>query len=46
MAPSLFWFSAYPELTVNQIERQAKLAEGLAKPNLEPLQTADWIRTL
>ena len=46
MAPSLFWFSAYPDLTVDQIERQAKLAEGLARRTLAPEEAAEWIRTL
>ena len=46
MAPALFWFSAYPNDTVNQIERQAALAEGLRRPTLNEEEATAWMRTL
>jgi hypothetical protein len=46
MAPALFWFSAYPNETVNQIERQAALADGLRRPTLSDQEATSWIRTL
>lgn len=46
MAPALLWFSAYPDETVNQIERQARLAEGLCRPTLSEQEAAAWVRTL
>jgi hypothetical protein len=42
MAPSLFWFSAYPELTVNQIARQSRLADGLRRKSMTPEETEAW----
>ena len=42
MAESLFWFSAYKSFTVNQIERQARIADGLRKPVLSPTEAAAW----
>ena len=29
---SRFWYSAYPDLTVDQIERNNRIANGLRKP--------------
>jgi hypothetical protein len=46
MAPSLFWFSAYRDLTVNRIERNAVVAEGLRLPALPPEKVEPWIRSL
>ena len=46
MAPNLFWFSAYPTLTVNQIERNHIIAEGLRAPSLDAGKAAQWIRAL
>jgi hypothetical protein len=46
MAPSLFWFSGYRVLSVNQIERQARIAEGLRKPTLSPKEAAQWATDL
>ena len=34
LAVSRFWFSAYPEYTVDQIERHARIADGLRKAAL------------
>lgn len=42
MAVSGFWFSAYPDLTVEQIERQHAVAEGLRRPELTPKEAAEW----
>jgi MFS family permease len=42
MAESLFWFSAYPDFTVNQIERQARVAEGLRRPVLSDAEADAW----
>ncbi|MDR3506793.1 MAG: hypothetical protein P4L64_02740 [Caulobacteraceae bacterium] len=42
MAESPFWFSAYKGLTVNQIERQARLTEGLRRPTLSDKEAATW----
>ena len=42
MAESLFWYSAYKSFTVNQIERQACVADGLRKPALDEKEAAAW----
>jgi hypothetical protein len=46
MAVSGFWFSAYKDYTVNQIERQARIADGLRKATLTPEEAAQWARDL
>jgi hypothetical protein len=46
MAVSRFWFSAYPEYTVDQIERQARIADGLRKAALSPEKAALWAKDL
>ena len=46
MAPSLFWFSGYRVLSVNQIERQTRIADGLRKPTLTPEEAARWTMDL
>jgi hypothetical protein len=46
MAVSRFWFSAYKELTVDQIERNARLATGLRTAALTPTEAALWTRDL
>lgn len=46
MTPNLFWFSAYPKLTVNQIERNHLVAEGLRCPTLDPTAATEWTRIL
>ena len=43
---SLFWYSAYPKLTVNQIERNACLAAGLRRPALSPQEAEQWVKLL
>ena len=42
MAESLFWYSAYTSFTVNQIERQACVADGLRKPFLTQQEAEKW----
>jgi hypothetical protein len=37
-----FWFSAYPDLTVDQIERNNRLANGLRKPHLTAEEAKAW----
>jgi hypothetical protein len=45
-AVSRFWYSAYRDLTVDQIERQARIAAGLRKPRLNAKEAAAWVRDL
>jgi hypothetical protein len=42
MAPSLFWFSAYRALSVEQIKRNARIAEGLRQAVLKPKEAVQW----
>ncbi|MEO8926909.1 MAG: hypothetical protein ABI306_07065 [Caulobacteraceae bacterium] len=46
MIESQFWFSAYKAFTVNQIERQARLAEGLRRPTLSQAEADAWVLDL
>ncbi len=46
MAPNLLWFSAYPRLTVNQIERNNEIANGLRQDRLASGEAARWISRL
>ena len=46
MAVSRFWFSAYRDLTVDQIERNTRIAEGLRKATLNPQEATAWARDL
>ncbi len=46
MAVSRFWFSAYTDYTVDQIERHARIADGLRKATLTPKEAASWARDL
>jgi hypothetical protein len=43
MTQSQFWFSAYKQYSVNQIERQARLANGLRKRSLRPRDALAWV---
>lgn len=45
-AVSRFWFSAYPELSVDQIERNFRIAEGLRDLNMGPEELDAWMRDL
>ncbi len=46
MAISRFWYSAYPDLTVDQIERNNRIANGLRRPSLSAGEAAAWINDL
>ena len=46
MAVSRFWFSAYKDYTVDQIERHARIADGLRKHTLTSEEAAVWARDL
>jgi membrane protein implicated in regulation of membrane protease activity len=46
MAVSRFWFSAYKDYTVDQIERQFRIADGLRRLALAPEEAAEWARDL
>ncbi len=46
MAESLFWYSGYKGYTVNQIERQARVADGLRAASLDPGKAAAWAMDL
>jgi hypothetical protein len=43
---SRFWFNAYKDDTVDQIERQARIADGLRKRALTPEEAAAWAKDL
>lgn len=42
MSESQLWFSAYKQYSVNQIERHARLADGLRKPQLSEMEARTW----
>ncbi|MES2441547.1 MAG: hypothetical protein V4574_01845 [Pseudomonadota bacterium] len=46
MTISRFWYSAYPDLTVDQVERNNRIANGLRKPRLTEKEAAAWINDL
>jgi hypothetical protein len=46
MAVSRFWYSAYRDLTVDQIERNTRIADGLRKQTLSEQEAAVWVRDL
>lgn len=46
MAVSRFWYSAYPDLTTDQIERNYRVALGLRKATLSEEEAAPWINDL
>ncbi len=45
-AVSRFWYSAYRDLTVDQIERQVRIATGLRKAKLSDKEAVLWVRDL
>jgi hypothetical protein len=45
-AVSRFWYSAYPTLTVDQIERNTRIADGLRRASLSETEASGWIRDL
>lgn len=46
MAVSRFWYSAYSDLTVDQVERNNRIANGLRKPSLSTKEASAWINDL
>ena len=46
MAVSHFWYSAYKDLTTEQVERNLRVAEGLRKPYLNAKEAAAWLNDL
>jgi hypothetical protein len=46
MAPSRMWYAAYPNITVNQIWRQARIAQGLCARTLSGKTADDWVKDL
>jgi hypothetical protein len=45
-AVSRFWYSAYPDLTVDQVERNNRIANGLRKARLQNKEAATWMQDL
>jgi hypothetical protein len=45
-AVSRFWYSAYPELTVDQVERNNRIANGLRKATLQNEEAVKWMQDL
>ncbi|MEL7348952.1 MAG: hypothetical protein AAFN17_14440, partial [Pseudomonadota bacterium] len=41
-----FWYSAYPDLSVDQIERNHRVANGLRKTTLDDDELTSWVRDL
>lgn len=46
MSPTRFWVSAYPHLTVDQIERNNRIANGLCAGRLSPKAASIWASDL
>ncbi len=45
-AVSRFWYSAYPALTVDQIERNTRIAAGLRRDSLRDQEARAWMQDL
>jgi uncharacterized protein YneF (UPF0154 family) len=45
-AVSRFWYSAYPDLTVDQVERNNRIANGLRAASLQDGEAETWLRDL
>jgi len=45
-AVSRFWYSAYPDLTVDQVERNNRIADGLRKASLPDKEAVLWMQDL
>ena len=43
---SRFWYSAYPDLTVDQVERNNRIANGLRKTSLQEKEAVAWMQDL
>lgn len=41
-AASRFWYSAYPKLTVDQIEREYRISAGLHQPSMTDQEATAW----
>jgi hypothetical protein len=46
MTVSRFWYSAYPDLTVDQIERNNRIANGLRTKSLSDKELSSWLNDL
>ena len=46
MTVSRFWYSAYRDLTTEQIERNNRIADGLRKKTLSEKDAALWVNDL
>jgi MFS family permease len=46
MVPNVFWFTAYKDLTVDQIERNFRIADGLRKAALGRKEAEAWATDL
>lgn len=46
MTVSRFWYSAYPDLTVDQIERNNRVADGLRAKSLSEKEASAWLNDL
>jgi hypothetical protein len=45
-AVSRFWYSAYPDLTVDQVERNNRIALGLRQASLRTEEATTWMQDL
>jgi len=43
---STLWYSAYADLTVNQILRNASITDGLRKPAMSEMEADGWAELL
>ncbi|MCY0095721.1 hypothetical protein [Hoeflea ulvae] len=43
---SRFWYSAYPDLSVDQVERNHRISNGLRRQDMSEAETRDWMREL
>ena len=43
---SRFWYSAYPDVTVDQVERNNQIANGLRKTRLQEKEAVAWMQDL
>ena len=43
---NILWYSAYPDLTVNQIIRNGSIVDGLRKVSMQPKEAEQWAQLL
>lgn len=43
---SIVWYSAYSDLTVNQIIRNAAIVDGLRKCTMQQTEVEQWVQLL